>query len=77
VGHEANFKADQNNMATHNNNSKGRLIAADFLTHTVKAFLIGVAASFVLGGAVILLAQSNGGNDAALNGETPASKESP
>lgn len=63
--------------ADNNTNTKGRLIAADFLTHTVKAFLIGVAASIVLGGAVILLAQSTGGDDAALNGETPASKESP
>jgi hypothetical protein len=57
------------------NNSKGRLIAADFFSYTLKAFLIGIATSVVLGGAVILLAQSTGQDDAALGSETPAIQE--
>lgn len=57
------------------NNSKGRLIAADFFAYTLKAFLIGVATSMVLGGAVILLAQSAGQDDPALGDEAPAIQE--
>ncbi len=57
------------------NNSKGRLIAADFLTYTVKAFLIGVATSAVLGGAVILLAQSTALDEPALEDETAVTQE--
>ena len=57
------------------NNSKGRLIAADFLTYTVKAFLIGVAASAVLGGAVILLAQSTVQDEPALENETAVTQD--
>lgn len=53
------------------NNSKGRLIAADFLTYTVKAFLIGIATSLVLGSAVILLAQSASQDDATFENGIP------
>jgi hypothetical protein len=58
-----------------NNNTQGRLIAADFLTHTVKAFLIGVTTSVVLAGAVILLAQSGGEDESAFSNDTPAMEE--
>jgi len=57
------------------NNSKGRLMAADFFAYTLKAFLIGIATSMVLGGAVILLAQSTGQDDPALGNDTPAIEE--
>ena len=63
-------------MPDNNKNAKGPLIAADFLTHTVKAFLIGVAASVVLGGAVILLAQSGPQDDTPLASDAPAIEES-
>ncbi len=53
------------------NSSKGRLIAADFLTYTVKAFLIGIATSLVLGSAVILLAQSASQDDATFENGSP------
>ena len=58
-----------------NNNSTGRLMAADFFAYTLKAFLIGVATSIVLSGAVILLAQSTAQEDAALGSETPPIEE--
>ena len=70
-------------MAADNNNKNpgqttdGRLIAADFFNYTVKAILIGLVASVVLGGAVILIAQSTSQDDTSLNNETPAIKEAP
>jgi len=54
------------------NHSKGRLIAADFFAYTLRAFLIGIAASIVLGGAVVLLAQSSTQDDPALTDGAPA-----
>ncbi len=58
-------------MPPQNNNSTvrksdHRLMAADFFSHTLKAFLIGVGASVVLSGAVILLAQSTAQYDGNL-----------
>lgn len=67
-------------MANDNNIGQkpaGRLIAADFFSHAVKALLIGVAASVVLGGAVILIAQSGSQDEAASINQTPAIKEAP
>lgn len=44
---------------------QGRLIAADFLTYTLRALGIGLVAAVVLGGAVVLLAQSGTADDSA------------
>lgn len=49
---------------------QGRLIAADFLTYTLRALGIGLAAAVVLGGAVLLLAQSGTSDDSTTG--TPA-----
>ena len=58
-----------------NNNAQGRLIAADFLTYTVKAFLIGVTTSVILAGAVILLAQSGAEDESTFSNDTPVMEE--
>ena len=65
-----------------NNNSTvhktgGRLMAADFFSYTLKAFLIGVATSVILSGAVILLAQSNAQDDGNAIDETSRIKDAP
>lgn len=57
--------------------SEGRLIAADFFTYTLKAFVIGVATSAVLGGAVVLLAQSSAQDDATTTSEHPEIRQAP
>jgi thiol:disulfide interchange protein len=57
--------------------SEGRLIAADFFTYTLKAFVIGVATSAVLGGAVVLLAQSSAQDDATTTSERQEIRQAP
>ena len=57
---------------TNKNNSKGLLMAADFLTYTVKAFMIGIVTSVVLSGAVILVAHSTNADEVSLKSDTPA-----
>ncbi|MSQ50983.1 MAG: hypothetical protein EXR28_03740 [Betaproteobacteria bacterium] len=70
-------------MPTHKNNNPaghktdGRLMAADFFSYTLKAFLIGVAASVVLSGAVILLAQSPAQDDTNSTNETSEIRQAP
>jgi len=69
-------------MAADNNKktgqkTDGRLIAADFFNYTFRAILIGLVASVVLGGAVILIAQSTSQDDTNLNSDAPAIKEAP
>jgi len=47
-------------------------MAADFLTYTVKAFMIGIVTSVVLSGAVILVAHSTNADEVSLKSDTPA-----
>jgi hypothetical protein len=52
--------------------SKAWPIAADFLAHTVIAFVIGLATSVLLAGAVLLLAQASTRDQAAPSDALPA-----
>jgi hypothetical protein len=66
-----------NKNNTIGNRTAGRLIAADFLTYTLKAFLIGVAASVVLSAAVVMLAQTSAQGDATSGNVSRVMKEAP
>jgi hypothetical protein len=57
--------------------TEGRLIAADFLTYTLKAFLIGVATSVVLSAGVVMLAQSSAQDDATTGKASREMKAAP
>ncbi|MFM9967480.1 MAG: hypothetical protein ACKVQK_03615 [Burkholderiales bacterium] len=64
-------------MTNNKNNRQGRLIAADFFSYTLKAFLIGVATSAVLSGGVVLLAQAAAQDESSSINETPQIVETP
>ena len=57
--------------------TQARLIAADFLADTLRAFLIGLGVAITLSGAVILLAQSSAPHEAAPGNKSVALKEAP
>ncbi len=57
--------------------TQARLMAADFLAYTLRAFLIGLGVAITLSGAVILLAQSSAPHEAAPGNNAVTLKDAP